>query len=314
VCCPRWNPAVTRVACTAATVLGVLISTGGNADAKVQTLRVEPSQTDPSIADVHGPNIALWDPQVPDRNRLVLFIVGTGAKAVGSLPVDTTFAKWGYHAISLDYEDNVVAVACAHSKSTATFGQYRDAIVTGAPVSTLVHVTRANSILNRFQKMLIYLVRHDRHEGWGKFLKDNRPYWRHIIVAGHSQGAGHAAYIGKLFPVDRVLMFSGPQDYMDNFHRPAPWLLKKGRTPPSCYFAFLALKDPFNVHHQIADCAALMQLSKPKTLMIQPGRAIPRHTGVQIFINDIRTKNPHGSTILPRFENVWRYMLRAKMR
>ena len=214
-----------------------------------------------------------------------------------------------YHAISIDYENNVIAVSCAHSLNPATFGRYHAAIITGAPVSAKVKVSAANSILNRFQKLLIYLVKHDPRGGWGQFVKNDRPAWPHIIVAGHSQGSGHAAYIGKLFRVDRVLMFSGPQDYMDNLHRPARWLLRKSATPPSRFFAFLALKDPFNVRHQIANCMVLMHLSKPATLMVKPGEVI--HGNHPILINNIPTKNPHGSTLLPQFKSIWKYMATA---
>ncbi len=291
-------------------ILVVVFFIGENVGAHVIMLRVEPNRTDPAITTVHGPDIALYDPQAIPRHQLFLFIVGTGAKAAGSRLIDTAFARWGYHAVSIDYEDNVVAVACAHSTDPTAFGRYRDAIVTGAQVCGKIKVTSANSILNRFEKLLVYLVKHDPDGGWSRFLKGGQPDWRRIIVAGHSQGAGHAAYIGKLFRVDRVLMFSGPQDYMDDLHKPAPWLYGKSATPPSRFFAFLARKDPFNVRHQIANCKALMHLVNPHPLMVQPGGAIQ---GIHhILINDFPTKWPHSSTLLWRFRNVWRYLATAK--
>ena len=288
--------------------LALIISfwTGLCLHAEVKVLRVEPSQTDPSIETVHGPSIALYDPQAAPRHRLFFLLVGTGGKATNSQRIDSAFASWGYHAISLDYENNVIAVSSAHSLDPTSFGRYRKEIVTGAPVSAKVTVNRANSILNRFRKMLLYLAKHDPKGGWGQFIKHGQPVWNRIVVAGHSQGSGHAAYIGKLFKVDRVLMFSGPQDYMDDLHKPAPWQARKSATPPSRFFAFLNLKDPFNVHHQIANCMALMKLSKPETLMVKPGEVI-RGTN-HILIDDIPTKQHHGSTLFPEFENVWKYM------
>ncbi len=208
--------------------------------AEVKVLRVEPGQTDPAIESVQGPHIALYDPQAADCHRLYLFLVGTGGKATGSEKMDSIVAGWGYHAISLDYENKVVAVACAHSLDPTTFGRYREAIVTGAAVSDKIRVTPANSILNRFEKLLTYLEKHDTEGGWDQFVKDGQPVWSHIIVGGHSQGSGHAAYIGKRFSVDRVLIFSGPQDYMDDLHQPAPWQANPSATPPSRFFAFLA--------------------------------------------------------------------------
>ena len=191
--------------------------------AEMKLLRVEPQLTDPAIEAVHGPHLAGYDPQAASAHRLFVFFVGTGGKAEGSLPIDSAFAKWGYHAISLDYEDNVVAVSCEHSLDSACFDHYREAIVTGAPVSEKISVDPANSILNRLQKLLAYLVKQDPGGGWGEFVADGQPAWSRIVLAGHSQGAGHAAYLGKMFKVDKVLMFSGPQDYLADLDKPAPW-------------------------------------------------------------------------------------------
>jgi hypothetical protein len=278
--------------------------------AQVKILRVDPQQTDPAIAMVHGPHIALYDPHALERHQLFLFLVGTRGRAAGSLTIDKAFASWGYHAISLDYEDNVIAVSCAHSMNSACFDNYRQAIVTGADVSAKIQVNPANSILNRFQKLLVWLVKNDPEGGWAQFLHNGRPDWRRILVAGHSQGSGHAAFIGKMFRVRKVLIFSGPQDYLDDLHEPASWQARKSATPPSRFFAFLNLQDPFNVHHQIANCMVLMKMRTPKTLMVTPGEVI--HGRHQILINNIPTRQHHGSTLFPQFENVWKYMATAR--
>lgn len=290
-------------ACTFAG-LGLLAPTSLHAQPKV--LRVDPQATGAAIQSVHGPHIALYDPQAPSNHRLFVFFVGTGGRAENSLTIDSAFARMGYHAIGLDYEDNVLAATCVHSGNLACFDRYRDAIVTGAPGSEKISVTPANSILNRLEKLLGYLVEHDPEGGWGEFVNGGQPAWSRIVVAGHSQGSGHAAYIAKLFKVDKVLMFSGPQDYLADLDRPAPWQSRPGATPPSRFFAFLNVNDPFNVQRQIANCAALMGLSKPGTLMVEPGEAI--HGEPQILVNDIEAKRAHGSTITAQFENVWRYL------
>jgi len=273
--------------------------------AAVKVLRIDPHETDAAIEQVHGPHLAVYDPQVPSVRRLFVFLPGTNARAEGSLAIDSAFANWGYHALSLDYENGVIAVACAHSKDSGCFDRYREAIVTGAPGSEKISVDAANSILNRLERLLLYLVATDPAGGWDEFVEAGRPAWSRIVVAGHSQGSGHAAYIGKSFAVDRVLMFSGPQDYLDDLDEPAPWESEPSATPRSRFFAFLNENDPFNVRHQIANCAALMGVAKPETLMVEPGEEI--HGDYQILINSIK-KGAHGSTLLPEFENVWRYM------
>lgn len=223
--------------------------------------------------------------------------------------MDRIFAAWGYHVISIDYENNVLAIANAHSLDATAFDRYRNAIITGAPASDKVKVDPANSILNRFQKLVIYLAEHDPNGGWSEFVTNNMPVWNRIIVAGHSQGSGHAAYLGKMFATDRVLMFSGPQDYMDDLDQPAPWLAKDSATPPSRFFAFLSENDPFNVHHQVANCAALMSLPNPETHAVKPGEVIDGNC--QILVNDFPKKNAHESTLSTQFTNVWNYMITA---
>jgi hypothetical protein len=279
--------------------------------AQVKVLRVEPSQTDPAIVTVHGPHIALYDPGMPSNQRLLFFICGTGANASNSLATFRTFGELGFHVVSIDYENNLITTALAHSHDLAAFGHYRDAIVTGAPVSDRIKVDAANSILNRFQKLLVYLVQQDPKGGWDEFInkKDGKPVWDRIVVGGHSQGSGHAAYIGKLFHVDRVLMFSGPQDYMDDLHQPAPWLSEASATPPSRFFAFLSENDPFNIHHQEANCAVLMHLANPKikTLAVKRGDTV-QGDKYQILVNDVPKKDAHGSTLSIQYVNVWAYM------
>lgn len=282
---------------------------GVAATAQAVVRRIDPSLTGPAIEMVRGNHLAVYDTSVPSRHLLLLFLVGTRSNPESSLALDTAFATWGFHAISLDYENGVLAASCGHSTDSACFDHYRETIVTGAAGSDKIAVTPENSILNRVEKLLGYLAQTDPGGGWGEFVRDHHPRWDRIIVAGHSQGSGHAAYLGKMFRVNRVLMFSGPQDYLDDFHRPAPWQFRGSATPAGQYFAFLNKHDPFNVEHQIANCAALMNLESPQPLPVASTEQIKGYH--QILVNDVQTA-PHNSTLLPQFEYVWKYMATAE--
>lgn len=50
--------------------------------------------------------------------------------------------------------------------------------------------------------------------GWSEYLGPNNdaPAWSKTVIAGHSQGASHAAYIAYSRPVWGAMVFSGPQD------------------------------------------------------------------------------------------------------
>ena len=65
-----------------------------------------------------------------------------------------------------------------------------------------------------------WLAANDAAHGWSSYLTTADPSsppetqidWTKIVVAGHSQGGGHAAAVGKLFPVARVVQLSASCD------------------------------------------------------------------------------------------------------
>ncbi len=69
------------------------------------------------------------------------------------------------------------------------------------------------------------------------------------------------------------------------------------------------MKDSFNVHHQIANCIMLMDLTEPDTIVVQPGK--PIHCGDHILIRIILSRWPDSSTLFLQFEILWKYMLMA---
>lgn len=299
--------------------------------AQVKVISVAPDKIDTAIQQVHGPNIALYDPSVPSQHKLIFMIEGTGASAMSMRIDDRIFASMGFHVISVDYENNVISTVCEHSKDSACSYDFRREIITGEPLSNLTSVDSANSLLNRFNTFLQYLVKNNPQGGWEKFLIGNKSRWENIIVAGHSQGSGHAAMLGKMFKVNRVLLFSGPQDYLVDLGIPSPWLSEKSATPEDRYYAFLSLRDPFNVKYQIADCDKLMGLTHTDTLMVSP--RVPIKGNSHILVNDISNQAadlpvryqrlltryhlpakmlPHLSTLFPEYRNVWAYMLGIK--
>ena len=268
---------------------------------------IPPPVTGKEIRQAHGPHLALYDPAVASRHKLVVMIPGTGGSASDSRSLDSCFATMGFHVISLDYLNNVISTTCTASADSSCFDNFRQEIVFGSPVSSVVEVDSINSITGRLSKLLVYLAKNDPSGGWSAFLTGDQPAWEKIITAGHSQGAGHAAYLGKKFPLAGVLLFSGPQDYREPFHSPAVWQSRKGLTPPSRYYAFLHLKDPFHYSYQTANVAVLTERPATDTTMVFPGK--PVKSDRHILVNDIETNNPHGSTVQTEFETVWRYMV-----
>lgn len=280
--------------------------------AQPNIIKVLPGATSAAIKNLHGEHIATWYKGKPDAHKLVLMIVGTNGVATKTVTLDTILSSMGYHVITLDYPNSLATFTLANEADVQAFDNYRIESLTGKPVSSAIDVDSANCILNRFDKLLTYLIKNDPDGNWRQFVKNGKPVWDKIIPAGQSQGAGHAAYIAKMYKVDRVLIFSGPQDYSKSFNAPAPWQAKKGPTDASRYFAFLHYKDQYNVHLQLENCKTLMETATIDSMGIKP--LTPIVSKNHILITDIETPNPHGSTTLPQFKYVWEYMLTAPVR
>jgi hypothetical protein len=64
------------------------------------------------------------------------------------------------------------------------------------------------------------------------------------------------------------------------------------------------------VSRQLESCAKAMGTPGPDSANIQPG--MPLQTRKHILVNNIPANNPHMTTLLPVFKNVWAYMLGMK--
>jgi hypothetical protein len=99
-------------------------------------------------------------------------------------------------------------------------------------------VSRPNSIENRLVKLLSFLEQQHPDEGWSTYVGDDSPKWSSIMVAGWSQGGGHAPLIARDHKVARVIMLEAPADrrQIDPPANPARWLFERHATPTERYF------------------------------------------------------------------------------
>ncbi|MEV4884342.1 hypothetical protein SAMN05660461_0716 [Chitinophaga ginsengisegetis] len=273
--------------------------------AQVKFRTIEPAATQQGLKTVHSPHLAAEPAAGNNRHQLIVMIPGTGGRATDFRTFDSSFAAMGYYVVTPDYVNTVITTVCSKSEDSTCFDHFRQEIMFGTPVSDKVEVDSANSLVNRFTKLLVYLAAQDR--GWSEFVRNGQVRWDKIIAAGHSQGAGHAAYFGKQFRLRGVLMFSGPQDYLQYFNAPAHWQQERGRTPVNRYYAFLHAADPFNYQYQVQDVSAVSHRAVTDTTMVQPG--MPVHSRNSILVTDVDRKDKHGSTLGTDFIAVWKYMI-----
>lgn len=194
------------------------------------------------------------------RGMLVIFIGGSLSKPTDTLATPstnfiTTAASLGYHALDVAYSDHqVIGQACettsqtccadascsslVHCAPNRCYPASRYAVALGAcqtDASEAVcnNLTPDAAILPRVVQMLDLLKQQDPIGGWDAFVDANtalpaeqRLRWSKLVLAGHSQGGGHAAFIGSIFAAARVVQLSSTCDAVGS--TPASWTTWSG--------------------------------------------------------------------------------------
>ncbi len=282
-------------------------------------LGVLPSATDPDINDINGyEHMVCIDPNGGQVGKLFVFFPGTGGPPAGYKWICKVAATRGYHAIGLVYKNEIsVNGACAGSPDPACQEQMRLEIIDGTDRTPLVDVDRTNSIENRLIKLLEYLQTNRADEMWGQFLNAGQIRWESMTLAGHSQGGGHAAIIGKYHLVHRVALFSSTE--------PAAWTNGPPVTSPDRYYGLAHEKEgDFNAfvnsweNLQIPGIPTRVEDNSPPfggshqlTTMADPAGPLedngePNWHGA-VVVDPYTPLQPDGTT--PLFQNAWIYMI-----
>ncbi len=157
---------------------------------------------------------------------LVLFLVGSGGKPSGVVRTDPTVnlyaaaAAAGRAVLGLAYKNDASLGSLCKRADACYFPSRKSIILGGSEPGSAIDVTPDESVVDRTARALRFLAAGDPGGGWGDFLTTRDPgadptaaiAWPKILVAGHSQGGGHAAAIAKLFPVARVVQLSSTCD------------------------------------------------------------------------------------------------------
>ncbi|MEO6520200.1 MAG: hypothetical protein ABIN91_00855 [Mucilaginibacter sp.] len=298
------------------------------AQSNLHRYNIDPDSTGNGIKKIYNGHLATVDVSKKSNYKLLIAIPGTGGTAYAFKHLSDVAAGMGYHAISIDYPNKRNTATLGGSADKLVFNKFRQELAFGTPVSDSINIDTANSIINRITMLMIYLAKTRPSEGWEQFLKDGSLIWDKVVVAGHSQGAGHAAYIGTQFKVHRVIMFSGPQDFLAVYDTPAPWLSGQSATAAKNYYSLLHTNDPYNTDRQTRNDLTLMHTDS--TVITRFTLKPTFKSKTRIFISDapisaadlfddpakaaatVKLSAPsahHSSTIRPLYADVWRYLL-----
>jgi len=175
------------------------------------------------------------------NNRVLVYIPGTTDRPeLSSCLLKSVSEALPYPTIGLSYAflssgDSFRNGKCAFVGNTTGIPaqvdclkqQHKDAIDGGTYGSTHFKadgvtpfwdpIEPQNSIKARLGFLFKYLDETNPNTGWEKFYSTDTkdfpvPRWNKIVFMGHSQGAGHAAYLGQTKHIRGAVMVSGPQD------------------------------------------------------------------------------------------------------
>lgn len=296
---------------------------GGGAapEAAVLTYAVAPQLTDSAIDNWLEDHYVAVAPSVPARDLLLLFFSGTNGQPSRQQQLIRHGASLGAHAINLRYPNTrSVGRLCRRSPDPDCHEKVRQEILDGRDRAEQVQITPANAIENRLIKLLKYLHTQNPDQGWLTYLKGETIDWSALIVAGHSQGGGQAALIGKRFAVSRVILFAAPADYSRILQAPAPWLGTAGATLPTQYYGFVHTQDPGAARIQQAwQQLGMGDTPAPVDVDTQPSP----YDCAQRLLTSASPEVPgkfHGSVVtdrttpqqragLPLYHDVWEYLL-----
>jgi hypothetical protein len=285
---------------------------------QVKSYYINPDSTYPGIKNIHTGHFVTVNMNNTSDKKLLISIPGTTGHGDAMRSFDSVAALKGYHAISLDYPNNRNTATFINSTDKEAFNKFRQEIDFGTAVSDSVDVDSLNSIINRITKLVIYLAKTRPEEGWNHFLDHQQIIWERVTLAGHSQGAGHVSYIGHAFKVHKVIMLSGPQDFLENFDMPAPWLSAASKTPYDSFYSFLHDDDGYNTQRQIRNGLAAIHADSSAIYRFQNMNTFPKQG--RVFISDIPVQQNvaqqnigmlnHMSTIMPMHSKVWIWLLK----
>lgn len=254
------------------------------------------------------------------RSRLVVIFPGTNGKPRNYIRFSDLAARNGFHVLTLAYPNSESArYFCQNGDDLSCYGRFRQEVLTGVDQLKEYSVVPEESIMARLEKALQALVEIDPTGEWEEFLEEGKPVWSRIIAGGHSQGAGHAAFLAHSVSLNRVLLFAGPNDFHTSLNLPAGWCSEHSATSPSRFRAFLHAHDNLvPVEEQLTQLKAMGMHSVPATF--HPGEAVPADARILLSRLDPGSPFNHISLVIdshtplqengkPLYEGVWKWML-----
>lgn len=191
-------------------------------------------------ADASGQNATFASyalaPDADRRGQLVVYFNSSDSHPANNiadptLNFYTAATSLGYSVIALSYaSQQIIGISCT---TDSCYSATRQTVIAGAfqsgAAASLKGIRQDEGVTWRLAATLRWLAMNDPSHGWDAFLTpssvsllpDQQVNWGMVVTAGHSQGGGHAAMVGKLYSVSRVTQLSSTCDALSGV--PASW-------------------------------------------------------------------------------------------
>lgn len=183
-------------------------------------------------ADVENASV---DTRVAPQGKLVIWLMGMSA------PLFERVNSYGLHAIRVHYANGWFGKFGNSSPGDdgKLLGKIRLEAATGEDFSPLVSIPKPDGMMERALQFVKWLAKQNPQGRWEYFLSEDGGglRWDRVIIAGSSHGATTSARFAKHQRVDRVVMFCGPRDQLED------WQALPSATPANRFFGFSHVLD-----------------------------------------------------------------------
>lgn len=191
----------------------------------------------------NSPIVALRKDSAID-SPLLLFLPATGAATTRYTTFENAAVDDGFHVLALPYANRRTERSICMSDPLC-YDQVRAEQFFGTPSRALPPRAAQASVQSTLVAALNAMQHKDPNGGWNNYVRAGSVRWPRIVLAGHSQGGGLAAYIAHQTAAKGVIMFSSPNDVYLKSKTVAHWLGQPSATPLEKYYGLLDTHDSY---------------------------------------------------------------------
>lgn len=175
------------------------------------------------------------DTRVKPQGKLVIWLMGYNGGLFERVN------SYGLHAIQPHYSNGWFGKFGSKSPGAdgKLLGKIRAEAATGEDLSDLVEIPKPDGMMERSLMLVKWLAKENPQGRWEYFIAPGGQSlrWDRVIISGASHGSTTAARFAKQVKVDRVVMFCGPRDQLED------WQGLPSATPANRYFGFSHVLD-----------------------------------------------------------------------